>query len=81
MLYRVCKLKFDGWYMYYPEELCLIYASNEEEAIKIYKKNVTVRGRQKVDVSPINTQGVIRIGKDKDGFNQIYIDDKLIKWY
>lgn len=79
MLYHVCKLKFDGFCMYYPKELRLINASNEEEAIKIYKKNVTVRGRQKVDVTPINTQGVVSIDRDKNGFRQIYIDDKLIK--
>ena len=68
MLYHICKLKFDGWFMSYPEELRLIYASNEEEAIKIYKKNVTVRGRQKLDVTPIDTQGVVSIDRDKDGF-------------
>ena len=81
MLYQVCKLKFDGFCIYYPKDLRLISASNEEEAIKIYKKNITVRGRQKVDVTPVNTQGVIHIDKDKYGYEQIYIDDKLIKTY
>ena len=74
-------MKFDGFCMYYPKELRLIYASNEEEAIKIYKKNVTVRGRQRVDVTPINTQGVVNIDRDKDGLWQMYIDGKLIKSY
>jgi len=81
MLYQVCKLKFDGFCMYYPKDLRLISASNEEEAIKIYKKNITVRGRQKVDVTLINTQGVVDIHEDKDGFKQIYIGDKLIRTY
>lgn len=79
MLYHVYKLKFDGFCQYYPEDLRLIYASNEEEAIKIYKKNVTVRGRQKLDVTPVNAQGVVKIDRDKYGYRQVYIDDKLIK--
>ena len=76
MLYRVAKLKFDGWFMYYEEEVRLISAPNEEEAKSIYKSVVKCRGRQRVQVTPVTHYGVAKASN-----SDIYIGDKKISFY
>ena len=76
MLYRVAKLKSDGWCMDYEKEIRLISAPNEEEAKRIYKETVKCRGRQRVQVTPVTHYGVVIVKHD-----DIYIGDKEIAYY
>ena len=73
MLYRVSKMKFDGFYNYYPYESELVLAESEDEAKTIYKQYHTCRGRQKIQVDEVKKKGVIAI----DDWHHIYIGDEL----
>ena len=59
MLYEVYTTKFDGWCMCYQQNMLYIIAKSEEEAKKIYKKNVKV-GRKKVYVKESNKKGILK---------------------
>lgn len=74
MFYCVCKLQFDGFATHYPKEPEIIFANNEETAIRIYKQYHTVRGRQRVDVEelPVN-YGVVRAYR-----NTLYVGNTKI---
>ena len=75
MFYYVYRERFDGFCQYYTEGIQLFYAPDEAEAIALYRKANSVRGRARIIAKPVYIADYGRVYFDK---HECFIDGNRV---